>query len=42
MEVKEIDTTILYVSDCNVRKTLEGDEDDTNISDLANDIARIL
>ena len=38
MEVKEIDTTTLYVSDCNVRKTLEGEEDDTNISDLANDI----
>jgi ParB family chromosome partitioning protein len=38
MEVKEIDTNILYVSDCNVRKTLEGEEDDTNISDLANDI----
>ena len=38
MEVKEIDTNILYVSNCNVRKTLEGDEDDTNISDLANDI----
>lgn len=38
MEVKEIDTTTLYVSNCNVRKTLEGDDDDTNISDLANDI----
>jgi ParB family chromosome partitioning protein len=38
MEVKEIDTDILYVSNCNVRKTLEGEEDDTNISDLANDI----
>ena len=38
MEVKEIDTNTLYVSNCNVRKTLEGDEDDTNISDLANDI----
>lgn len=38
MEVKEIDTNTLYVSDCNVRKTLEGEEDDTNISDLANDI----
>ena len=38
MEVKEIDTTTLYVSSSNVRKTLEGDEDDTSISDLANDI----
>lgn len=38
MEVKEIDTDILYVSNCNVRKTLEGEEDDTSISDLANDI----
>jgi ParB family chromosome partitioning protein len=38
MEVKEIDTNILYVSNCNVRKTLEGDDDDTSISDLANDI----
>jgi len=38
MEVKEIDVNILYVSNYNVRKTLEGDEDDTNISDLANDI----
>ena len=38
MEVKEIETEILYVSNCNVRKTLEGDEDDTSISDLANDI----
>lgn len=38
MDVKEIDTNTLYVSDCNVRKTLEGEEDDTNISDLANDI----
>ena len=38
MEVKEIDTNTLYVSNCNVRKTLEGEEDDTNITDLANDI----
>jgi len=38
MEVREIDSNILYVSNYNVRKTLEGDEDDTSISDLANDI----
>jgi len=38
MNVKDIDCNILYVSNCNVRKTLECVEDDTSITDLANDI----
>lgn len=38
MEVKEIDINILYVSEFNVRKTLEINEDDTSIGDLSNDI----
>ena len=38
MDVKEIDINLLYVSEFNVRKTLETDEDDTSISDLSNDI----
>jgi ParB family chromosome partitioning protein len=38
MEVKEIDINSLYVSELNVRKVLTSDEDETGISDLANDI----
>jgi len=38
MEVREIDINILVVSNLNVRKTLQSDEDETGISDLANDI----
>jgi ParB family chromosome partitioning protein len=38
MEVKEIDINTLFVSELNVRKTLTSDEDETGISDLANDI----
>ena len=38
MEVKELDITLLFVSELNVRKTLTSDEDETGISDLANDI----
>ena len=38
MEVKELDITNLFVSELNVRKTLTSDEDETGISDLANDI----
>ena len=38
MEVKDIDTTKLYVSKLNVRKTLTSEEDETGIIDLANDI----
>lgn len=38
MEVREIDINDLYVSDVNVRKILTSDEDETGISDLANDI----
>lgn len=38
MEVKEISINDLIVSDINVRKTLTSEEDETGISDLANDI----
>jgi ParB family chromosome partitioning protein len=38
MEVKELDVSKLIVSELNVRKTLTSDEDETGISDLANDI----
>ena len=38
MEVKEIDINLLHVSDLNVRKILTSEEDETGISDLANDI----
>lgn len=38
MEVKELNINILVVSKLNVRKTLTSDEDETGISDLANDI----
>ena len=38
MEVREIDMDTLYVSEFNVRKTLDGEEDDTSITDLSNDI----
>jgi len=38
MEVKEININDLIVSDINVRKTLTSEEDETGISDLANDI----
>lgn len=38
MEVKDIDIISLYVSELNVRKILTSDEDETGISDLANDI----
>jgi ParB family chromosome partitioning protein len=38
MDVIEISIDDLYVSDINVRKTLNGEEDETGISDLANDI----
>jgi ParB family chromosome partitioning protein len=38
MEVREIDTTQLIVSELNVRKTLTSEEDETGITDLANDI----
>jgi ParB family chromosome partitioning protein len=38
MEVKELSINILVVSELNVRKTLTSDEDETGISDLANDI----
>ena len=38
MEVKEVDINNLFVSELNVRKTLTSDEDETGISDLANDI----
>jgi len=38
MEVKDIDINSLYVSELNVRKILTSDEDETGISDLANDI----
>ena len=38
MEVKEIDINLLYVSELNVRKVLTSEEDETGISDLANDI----
>ena len=38
MDVREIDINKLFVSNVNVRKTLSSDEDETGISDLANDI----
>lgn len=38
MDVKELDINLLYVSELNVRKILTSDEDETGISDLANDI----
>jgi ParB/RepB/Spo0J family partition protein len=38
MEVKELDISSLFVSDLNVRKTLVSEDDETGISDLANDI----
>ena len=38
MEVREIDINSLHVSDLNVRKILSSEEDETGISDLANDI----
>ncbi len=38
MEVKDINIEYLYVSELNVRKILTSDEDETGISDLANDI----
>ena len=38
MEVKELDIKLLYVSELNVRKVLSSEEDETGISDLANDI----
>ena len=38
MNYLDIDIDKLYVSDINVRKTLESEEDETGISDLANDI----
>jgi ParB family transcriptional regulator, chromosome partitioning protein len=38
MEVKEIDIDLLYVSELNVRKILVSNDDETGISDLANDI----
>ena len=38
MEICEINIDELYVSDVNARKTLTSDEDETGISDLANDI----
>lgn len=38
MEVKSIEINKLYVSDINVRKTLTSEEDETGITDLANDI----
>jgi ParB family chromosome partitioning protein len=38
MDVQELDISSLYVSELNVRKILTSDEDETGISDLANDI----
>jgi ParB family chromosome partitioning protein len=38
MDVKELCIDLLFVSELNVRKTLTSDEDETGISDLANDI----
>ena len=38
MEVANIEIEKLYVSPVNVRKTLSGEEDETGINDLANDI----
>jgi ParB family transcriptional regulator, chromosome partitioning protein len=39
MDIENIDITKLYVSNVNARKTLTGVEDETGISDLANDIS---
>ena len=38
MEIANIEIFKLYVSNINVRKTLTSEEDETGISDLANDI----
>ena len=38
MDIENIEITKLYVSNINVRKTLTCEEDETGISDLANDI----
>jgi ParB family chromosome partitioning protein len=38
MDINEISIDDLYVSNVNVRKTLNGEDDETGISDLANDI----
>jgi ParB family chromosome partitioning protein len=38
MDVQEISVEKLFVSELNVRKTLESEEDETGISDLSNDI----
>lgn len=38
MEVADIEITKLYMSNINVRKTLTSEEDETGITDLANDI----
>ena len=38
MEVANIEISKLYVSNINVRKTLISEEDETGITDLANDI----
>ena len=39
MEVANIEILKLYVSNINVRKTLTSEEDETGITDLANDIS---
>jgi ParB family chromosome partitioning protein len=38
MEILNIPINKLYISELNVRKTISGDDDETNIEDLANDI----
>ncbi len=38
MQVLDIEIEKLFVSDLNVRKTLQGEDDETCIVDLANDI----
>jgi ParB/RepB/Spo0J family partition protein len=38
MKIENINILKLYISNINVRKTLTGEEDETGISDLANDI----
>jgi hypothetical protein len=38
MEVSNIEISKLYLSDFNVRKTLTSEDDETGITDLANDI----
>lgn len=40
MDVKNIKYSDLFISQINVRKTLDGNEDETNLSDLASDIKR--